>query len=740
MKKGLLVALLLLAAGSGYGYHYYMELRQQAGLDSPWPRVVGIPPQARQTNLPPYQGVFPRFQTLPEEYFHFPIDLGDKGPIEPLNAGSLQYPFLCQSEESGLGQPLVDNTQGWGVPVFAETPNGKRSDLIVGYSKNCSLRSQLHYLYYLNDDRKYPQQVDADILKVPTNTELLIRAETGTINRSMYTLLMPTTDQDRPADPDTTLWNHKLIYYFKGGISIGFQQGKLRLDRIIKEMRPALEQGYAVIYSTANETNNTYNIRLQEDTARRVKRQFIGRYGQPLYTMGLGGSGGGLQQYLLAQNAPGLIDGGVALIAYPDMVTQTLYALDCELLEYYFDHLASDHLFWRIPANRQAVMGLSVAPDQNTGKQPRMAWLAGLAQLLRGQWPGDTPPGSECNAGWRGSTPLINNPEFHTEWDRFARPVRQHSYWTHWQDNRDVYGTDDSGRAYSPWSNLGVQYGLQALRQHVISPTQFLELNARIGAWKPADDMQPARLWHLGGDPRLYRLTPYSEHNMTHNGNVMTVAPRFHGSLAAAKGAYQAGSVFLGKIDVPIMDVRMYLDPEQNIHHSWAALSIRQRLLDAGTNIGLSPLWITTKPYNPMWNAVAVMDQWLMGINQGLPALQAKPPLARDTCFSKDKQVIATGAQVWDGDWNGKPDGPCSQRMPFFKGSRQVAGDNYAGHTFHCHLQPVEQALAQGLYRPVNMHPYLTTLQKIFSHGVCDYRQADLASVPLVPAVDTRAP
>ena len=45
------------------------------------------------------------------------------------------------------------------------------------------------------------------------------------------------------------------------------------------------------------------------------------------------------------------------------------------------------------------------------------------------------------------------------------------------------------GWARNPWDNVGVQYGLQALRAGRITPQEFLDLNARSAAWKEAQDM-----------------------------------------------------------------------------------------------------------------------------------------------------------------------------------------------------------------------------------------------------------
>ena len=62
--------------------------------------------------------------------------------------------------------------------------------------------------------------------------------------------------------------------------------------------------------------------------------------------------------------------------------------------------------------------------------------------------------------------------------------------WTHWEDARNVYGVAPDGWARNPWDNTGVQYGLPgAARRHTSTAQEFLDLNARVGTWKEAQDM-----------------------------------------------------------------------------------------------------------------------------------------------------------------------------------------------------------------------------------------------------------
>jgi len=636
---------------------------------------------------------------------------------------------MCQGLDSGLGQPEVDNQQGAGTPVYAVGDDGQLTNTIVGYSKDCLLPTRLHYYRSFNGESW--QQETPSAIKEATgiNTgNLRIRIETGTINRFIYALLLPVGNQDQPEHPDLSLWNGKLIYHFKGAIGIGYQQGKARLTRLLRDMRSALEQGFAVAYSSGNETDNHYNILLQEDTALRVKQQFVSRYGKPIYTLGFGDSGGALQQYLLAQNRPGLIQGGVAIVAYPDMTTQTSYGLDCPLLEYYFDHLAADKAFWRSAKHRAYVSGLAHHPTFSA----RADWLETLGHWLRLETPPQRQGATECNYAWRGSVQLVHNPRFNSHYARYSPKVRATTQWSHWQDNQWIYGTDEHGFAQIPWSNVGVQYGLEAWKQGLISADHFFDLNRKIGSWKPPAQLQPENLWLLSDRPgprQLLQFSPYQTANFSHDGAALARAPRIPGSLAAAQAAYRSGSVFHGRLPVPIIDVRVYRDDILDIHHSWSAISSRQRILDHSGSNPNQVIWIKQRSKDKdtdrqiRWRALAALEQWLAATDAGA----ARPDSIQDRCFDADGNTLAEGKSVWNGQWNNQADGHCTQHFPFYQSSRQVAGDSPAASTLFCSRIPLAEAIDRGFYDPISVSGWQSTLESIFPNGVCDYSQPDLA-------------
>lgn len=730
----IIITALILTAVGGAGYYWLQSYIADAlGLNTDLPPVVAVPPDAHRLNHPAYSGPAPWQQQRPAEVYAFPIPWGESGPSDPLFAGPKQYPFLCQTIESELGQPNIDNHQRYGVPVFAEGANQQRTDQIIGYSQDCQLPTRLHYFVRkpLVAGKKPKFERHDDLMPpLAIEPELLVRVESGTINRFVYVLMIPTTRNDSRDNPDMSRWNGKAVYHFKGAVGIGFQQGQARFQRLLRDMNTALEQGFAVLYSTGTETDFHYNAWLQEDTALRVKRQFSSRYGTPEYTIGFGDSGGGLQQYLMAQNHPGLIDGGVAIIAYPDMITQVTYGLDCELLEYYFDHLAPDKAFWQDPEHRSWIEGLSFTRETQTNEIDEIYALTRYLNLSK---PPERQGGTECNRNWRGISANANNPHFSTHYYRYSDAVNQGNFWNHWQDNRDFYGTDGEGRGQVPSSNVGVQYGLNAWKNGRISAEQFLDINQKVGSWKAQPEMQQERLWLASNDTNLLRFSPYGQHNMTHQGERMDYAPRLQGSLSASQGAWRSGNVYQGHIGIPIIDVRPYQDHKPDMHHSWSAVSTRTRILKQQGDNRYQTIWMSDSRYRARWDAFQAMVQWLD--DKAARKLEDThiPDYAQDRCLDHTGAVMHQGDTVWNGDWNHQPAGACTQAMPFFQSSRQVAGEDAAADHLLCQLISVDQAIDSGIYAPLDVTSHKEALLKTFPDGVCDYRLPDPGHLPSHP-------
>jgi hypothetical protein len=646
----------------------------------------------------------------------------------PIFSGPQQYPFLCRTEQAELGQPLVDNSDSEGMRVYALDEQGDKTDEVIGWSRDCSAETQIRYFYRTTGGATAPFPTDGSVPgDIATTTTLdgqtvdfVIRRERGTINRFIYqvAMLAPVSEAVANAgadNPDHSSWNGRVIYVFSGGVAIGHNQGTLTGSA----MDPAaLGLGYALIFSTGTRTNVHYNLQVGGETALMLKEHFVKRHGVPLYTVGVGGSGGAIQQYIYGQNHSRVLDAAIPQYSYPDMVTQTIHIGDCELLEYYMDVTDGANPKWQDWENRTALIGLNAS---NTVPNP-----------YRGGALGST----ECIRGWRGLTPLaLNHHWFSTSpdplWQHMDPPgVTETVHWTHWDDLRNIYGIGPDGFARTTWDNVGVQYGLQALLDGFLTPGEFLDLNAQVGSWKSQPEMVQEGCPFVPAacaDPTQF--DPWSSRNMnlSPDGGV-TPAPRISGDRDAIQAIRAAGLVFTGDIDIPIIDWRHYLEHVLDMHNTHQSFAVRQRMLNFDGDASNQVIWFTdARPqvgHDQTPEALLVIDQWMANIraNPELGVPGNKPALAVDRCFDTQGNEIARGDHVWDGILNDQPAGPCTELFPIFGTSRTVAGAPITGDVYACQLQPVAAAIDRGVYG--DWQPTAAErqrLEEIFPTGVCRY-------------------
>ena len=677
----------------------------------------------------------------------------------PIFSGPQQQPFVCTTARMGIGQPIIDNQDHFGIPVAQEDASGNyprdgrgyptAAATIIGWSKNCAGNTVFDYVYRNTAGSFVPLTTPGGALPadIATTTTLdgnsvpyIVRRERGTINRFIYSIAMLAPATETPGSPDDALWNGRVVFSLEGGVAIGRTQGTIGGGAALRH--DVLSLGYAVLSSSGLRTNTHYNLQLGGETALMLKEHFIEDHGVPFYTVGVGGSGGAIQQYVYGQNHPGLLDGAIPQYSYSDMITQTIHVGDCELLEHYFDKTDLTNPKWQNVLNRRAVQGLnaSVTPvisasEANTWNQLYTLYsLLGLNRPLPiPASPTTPPPLTECRRAWFGLTPLVLNPNFTNvqDLDKLAQGAADVD-WTHAGDLVNIYGTDMDGFGRSPWDNVGVQYGLQALTGGVITPAEFLDLNAKVGSWKEPGDMVQEGFPFVGA-PSPASFDPWSSRNMnlSPDGGV-TPAPRRSGNIEAINAAYDVGMRFDGDIDIPVIDWRHYLEHQLDMHHSHQSFATRQRLQRRHDDDN-QVIWFTdARPGAPVFDqtpeAFAVMDQWIINIKErpwrGIDA--NKPALAVDRCFDTLGQQIAAGDDVWDGILDSDAPGACTQVFPVYSTTRRVAGGPFQGGVFKCGLQSVDAAIASGVYASWAPSPAeRDRLIQIFPEGVCDWSQPD---------------
>ena len=275
----------------------------------------------------------------------------------PIFAGPQEKPFNCQTEQftlpdgSRLGPPLDANCS---AKIVVHYVYKTTEPLPAGY------RAGALNLKPLTDLKNLPADVAMTTTTTGKTVPYVVRVETGTVNRSIYQFAV-LSDPTKEASPNPlappAAWNGRLIFGFGGGCVNGwYRQGSnLGADNGSwgqgpedggGAKRPAagssvisdelVGKGYAEAGSTLNVAGNNCNDTLSAETMSMVKEQFIEDYGKPLFTFGRGGSGGSYQQNQIADRYPGLLDGIIPSLTFPDVQELVTMITDSRLLNNYF--------------------------------------------------------------------------------------------------------------------------------------------------------------------------------------------------------------------------------------------------------------------------------------------------------------------------------------------------------------------------------------------------------------------
>lgn len=579
-------------------------------------------------------------------------------PIEgPVFSGPHQQPFLCETASFHI--PVIGGTLG--EPI----------------DENCSTDTRVDYVYRTTGGRFAPWPANAsgypaDLATTTTSTDAevpyIVRMETGTANRGIYQMTVlhdPLTDPEPSFHAPPPAWNGRIIYTLGGGCAGGwYRQGNTTggvMDHFM------LSHGYGVVSSSLNVFGANCSDLTAAETAMMTKERVIERYGPVEHTIGFGCSGGAYQAHQIADNYPGILDGIIVGCSFPEVGFGTVsFITDAWLLDEYFNRT---EVAWS-GEQKRAVTGFAtyatatnVAPGARR-IDPRA--FCGMVPADQRYDPVSRPTGVRCG-------------------------VYDHAV--------NVYGTDPAtGFARRPLDNVGVQYGLAALDTGVITPEQFLDLNARVGGFDEDANLRPER---TVGDPEAIRIA-YRTGRLTNGGG--------------------------GLADVPIIDYRAYYDdrPSGDIHVRYHTFSIRERLRKAnGTtanHVSLLEddrygLFSTASPL--LRHAITHMDRWLTNLAADTSAApridriaRAKPDELREGCNSRDAHPTFV-AQPLDRD----PASSCERWYPSASFPREVAGESVAADVIKCRLKTPER----DDYAVEWTDPQWQRLREAFPDGVCDY-------------------
>jgi len=520
-----------------------------------------------------------------------------------------------------------------------------------------------------------------------TTVKNLIRVERGTINRTIYALvsLFDPREAVTPWAPPKG-WNGKLVWQFgASALESRFQTGPAR-SLFDSAGSIGLQRGFMVATSSLTDHGTNSNDVLGAETMMMIKERITENYGEIRYTIGDGCSGGSIKQLSIASAYPGLLNGIQPQCTYADALTPFIEIPDCGDLQanYYAVNPNGQALS---PAQRSAING-----HDNTGFCG--VWITSFLPALD--------PGRAQNCAFPANYPLIYNKTNNPKGIRC-------SIFDHAVSALGTF-TDPNGitRVNGVVDNVGVQYGLKALRDGVISAEEFVHLNEGVGGYD-AD-----LIWH----PQRSVARPD--------------ALAIH---------YRAGFVSDGRqlAKVPIIDMRGNQNPSGDIHGNWRPYSVRDRLdRDAGGH-GNQVIWkfnsatgATPPGAALLRKAFIAMDAWLAAIEADgsanpieVKVRNNRPAAAVDFC------IATIGAN--DSDLNstfGLEDPACPVKQQ--SSPRQVAGGPRAENIYKCQLKPL--VFTDPEYGGVQFSDdQKARLVSAFPQGVCNWNVHGVGQVPVNP-------
>ncbi|MDQ2778807.1 MAG: DUF6351 family protein [Pseudomonadota bacterium] len=601
---------------------------------------------------------------------HGELNLVNYQRTGPVFSGPHRTPFECRTEQSGLGAPL---------------------------DAECSVATRYDWFYFTADGTRKVllDPLGARPADVATTTTIdgktvpfIVRVESATLNRSIVRIAV--LDDPRVAGVlNATGWNNRVVFRFGESTAAQYNQGSNSVTDAVRNTDvqnfESLKRGFAYVVSTLNINKVNVDDVLSAETVMMVREHVTKTYGVPRWFVGMGGSGGAIQQMEIAQNYPGLLDGVMPDAAFPDVFSTALAVSDCRLLNRYFiANPASD-------AVRKAFEGHT--------KGTCASWDAGNGDAVLATSGSINPP---CG--------LLDQSKVYNP---VTNPTGARC--TVYDINVNSMGrVGFTGAARRPLDNVGIQYGLAALKARTITATQFLDVNAGVGGF----DI---------------------------DGNI--VARRTAATADALKLGYETGRINSGSgglATVPILHLRAYAEPGADIHTIYNDIKIREQLVKANGRADNQVIWLLPNPAlatllglgtaqqavltaltgEVFLNRLTLMTQWLDAIGADPAVLSTekiarlKPVEAVDSCWG-----VADARQYKEtATLSGA--GVCNGLYPRTLPPRVVAGSPITDDVVKCQLKAIDEAD----YLPVA----LTSAEKIrlanvFPDGTCDYTKPGVA-------------
>lgn len=592
----------------------------------------------------------------------------------PIFAGDQVQPWVCMTIENGLG------------PAMDAQCNAPTKVEYFYRSTNAATPGFLPY-----DPASPPPDVRMTTTDQGLTVPFIVRRERGTLDRYVYDIavLADPAQSVSPWQPPRG-WNRKLYYMYAGGALPQHIQGQLTFPAsfgttpfVFQEL--PLSRGFATAFSSGNVFGNSTNSVTSAEVTMMVKERVVETLGDIRYTLAEGGSGGSMQQHLIANAYPGLLDGIQPRASYQDIYTTNNEAQDCSLLLRYF---GANGQLWPDLVQQNAV-------TENANELPGVcrSWTT-LPLVYDQDWMNPTlascfvpegPPGIRTGLAGPGSPqPWMYDPVTNTTGVRCTLQDYQVA----------LFGRRPDGFANRPYDNVGVQYGLKALMAGKITAEQFVHMNENVGG-RDID-------WNWSSQ--------------------RSVADQM-----GLEVVYRSGQVNLGSglATVPMIDNRSCWNFEiHSCFHSWV---VRERLIKTNGHAD-NHVILTTAPTDPTAARAAatesfeLMDRWVAAIKadtsndlQAVKVVRNRPSDARDACWINGARTTDTSA--------------CSAAHPYYGDSRTGAGQALTVDVMKCQLKPLERSSYPMSFTDAQW----ARLQTALHSGVCDWKEKSVSFQLPVP-------
>jgi hypothetical protein len=494
----------------------------------------------------------------------------------------------------------------------------------------------------------------------------IVREETGYQARDQYRIaaLYDPAQPWEPWDPQAG-WNGKVLITHGASCGITHEVGDAP-DVLVDY---ALERGYAVMSTALNNAGHNCNIVTQAESMVMAKERIVEQYGPIRFTIGTGCSGGSLTQQQVANAYPGVYQGILPQCSYPDALSTGAQFADYNLMRHYFEGPEGLAAGWT-PTEWAAVEGHlthanAVAAD--------VAFFKNATNPEGSCVPAEVRYDSETNPGGVRCSILdyminVFGPRPKRDWSPMEKAA---------------------GRGFGafPLGNVGIQYGLNAMRRGTISVEKFVALNESIG----------------GFDVDL--------------GYVDERVPGYKRALA---NTYRSGAInSANNLDrVAIIDLRGP-DPAiaHDVYRSWA---LRARIEQQHGTFENHVIWFGATPLLGSLayaeEAFGVMDEWLAGVEKERTKTLLQTKIIRNRPADLGDRCDTTGGLPPLPGIGDVCELPALQTK--YGTPRTVAGEDISTDVNACTLQPLRRTA----YYPIEFtDDQWTRMEATFSTGVCDY-------------------